>query len=77
MAEVKEKRVRAKRRNFEKELAALKLYCEVSIETLRDAADFGSGLEVADATEDRIDDRVAGKIAAFERVLQKINGGAQ
>ena len=71
----KEKRVRKPRRNFEKELAGLKLYCEVSVETLRDAADFGIGLEADDATENRIDDRVAGKIAAFERVLAKINNG--
>ena len=68
MAEAKEKRVRKPRRNFEKELAALKLYCEVSIETLKDI----------DKQDTAVSQQyiVDGKVAAFERVLAKINGGA-
>ena len=64
MAEAKEKRVRAKRRNFEKELAGLKLYCEVNIELLKDLKKDIESRFTAD-----------GQIVAFERVLAKINGG--
>ena len=67
MAEAKEKRVRKPRRNFEKELAALKLYCEVSIEVLTSV-----GAAKSEATAERA------QIETFERVLAKINnGGAQ
>ena len=65
MAEIKEKRVRKPRRNFEKELAALKLYCEVNIELLKDLKKDIESRFTAD-----------GQITAFERVLAKINGGA-
>ena len=64
MAEAKEKRVRAKRRNFEKELAALRVYCEASVEILKSIS---PREEFSPCT---------GQIIAFERVLAKINGGA-
>ena len=62
MAEAKEKRVRKPRRNFEKELAALKLYCEVSIEVL-------------ERPEDALTPVGKGEVSALRRVLAKINGG--
>ena len=64
MAEIirAEKRVRKARRNYEKELASLEMYCRVSIETLRDV--------VASAPSPLAE----GKIIAFERVLDKIGG---
>jgi hypothetical protein len=49
MAEVeKPKRVRAKRRNYERELANLRSYCEIRVSVLEDL----NGHKVADSTYD-------------------------
>lgn len=70
MAEVKEKRTRKPRRNYKKEMAALRLYCEVSIEVLQDPlAERGR-----DSAVDAFD---SGKVTAFQRVLAKMDGGAK
>ena len=76
MAEAKEpkekKNGRGRGRNTDRRLADLKMYCEVSIETLKDSGGFeqiDGSLGLSAVSQ--------GKVAAFERVLQKINGGAQ
>lgn len=65
----KKTRVRKARRNYERELNALKLYCEVSIETINDEM----GPLLSDGSE--ASNSASGKLLAFERVLAKINAG--
>lgn len=58
------KRTRGKRRNFAKEIADIKAYCEATIEILSDPISEGNGTYTA------------GQIAFANKILAKIGGNS-